>query len=323
MPIECEHCGEIFTTRSSLSVHQNSALYCVRIQTQKGLEVHVEQYECACGEVFTRKSNLTRHRNRCSRNRQVAGIEHDENHATTVIDSKIIDSKVDNNGTININNGTVNNITVNIQPFTINHLTTDRIISTLTPVITKEVIKAGIGPIVEAVIEVLLKNDGRYCYWCTDKSRKQFKMLFDSDGKPIIRDDPNAKNLRTILSIPLQLILGPYVTDRKSSKSLKETFNEVSSLKVDGAGFITALASALPKSPDGDIDELMRRVENDEKNPEIQAKLQHYKELMIIDHKIQQLRSSGADEDDYEFLEVRRSALLNEHKQKSFRGLSE
>jgi hypothetical protein len=173
MPVECEHCGEMLATRSGLTVHQNSALYCVQIQTRKGLKVNIEQYECTCGEVFTRKSNLTRHRGRCSRNKHPPESKHD----AATVDRNVMDSKVDNNGIININNGTVNNITVNIQPFTINHLTTDRIISTLTPVITKEVMKAGIGPIVEAVIEVLLKNDGRYCYWCTDKSRKQFKML--------------------------------------------------------------------------------------------------------------------------------------------------
>jgi hypothetical protein len=220
MPNKCEYCNENFSTNRSLKLHQKTARYCLQIQQNRGLKTECEEYKCNCGHVFTVKGSFVRHKKKCN-------FTEDEDSKQTIII---------NNGTVNniVNNTINNNIRIDVHPFTVDQLTSKYIISKLTPVITKEVMKAGISPITELIIELLLKNDGKYCYWCTDKSRKQFKMLINSDGEMSIKDDPNAFNLRTIISFPLKLITLPFAADKKASQSTIDTYNELQNIRLQG-----------------------------------------------------------------------------------------
>jgi len=283
MPSKCEHCGESFSTNRSLKLHQKSAQYCLQIQRRRGLEPESENYECTCGQKFTLKGNLTRHQTRCT-------ISENETKQTIIIN---------NNGTINVTNNTTNNIRVDIHPFTVDRLTKEYIVSKLTPVITKEVMKAGITSITELIIELLLKNDGKYCYWCTDKSRKQFKMLINSDGEVSVKDDPNAFNLRTIISFPLSLITLPFAADKQASKSVIETYEEIQNVKLDGSSLAMALASGLPKTPEGGVDpQLQARAELEASDPEELERMAKLKKQVKANKRRQEMVKMGILDDD-------------------------
>jgi hypothetical protein len=292
MSYKCQHCGEHLSAARSLKSHQKSARYCLEIQQSNGLKVEIEEYKCDCGEVFTFKSSFTRHRARCKR------FDRDEKQLPTTNQKNI------NNGTINntinhINNNTVNNtiILADTGPFTIHKLTEDYIISKLTPVITREVLKSGINSITELIIELLLINDGKYCYWCTDKSRKQFKMLINSDGEVSVKDDPNAVSLRTIMSIPLRLITLPLVSNKNTPKTMMATYDEIKKLESEGGGFMNALASALPRTPDG-LDPQTRAIAEANKSPSNMKKIEELEAKLEMNRRRKMLIDAGANEDD-------------------------
>jgi hypothetical protein len=293
MSHKCEHCGEYFSAARSLRSHQKSARYCLEIQKSKGLEVEYEEYKCDCGEVFTFKSSFTRHRTRCRND-----SDRDEKQLPTA-NQKNINNGTINNGTINHINNTVNNtiILADSGPFTIHKLTEDYIISKLTPVITKEVMKSGINSITELIIELLLINDGKYCYWCTDKSRKQFKMLINSDGEVSVKDDPNAVSLRTIMSIPLRLITLPLVSNKNTLKAVMATYDEIKKIGKEGSEFVNALASALPRTPEG-LDPQTKAIADANRSPANLKKLEELEAKFELNKRRRALLDAGANEED-------------------------
>ena len=288
MSRKCEYCGEYFSTSRSLKLHQKSAQYCLQIQRNKGLKPEYEEHRCDCGHIFSLRGNLVQHRKKCK-----FITEKEESKQTVII----------NNGTVNINtnntiNNTTNNILIDVHPFTVDKLTSEYIVSKLTPVITKEVMKAGINPITELIIELLLKNDGKYCYWCTDKSRKQFKMLINSDGEVSVKDDPNAFSLRTIISFPLKLITLPFAADTTVGKSTLETYNEIQNIKLQGSSFMTALASALPKTPDGIDSQIIARAELEASDPEKLKQIAKLEKQLEVNKRRRRMAEMGIFDDD-------------------------
>jgi hypothetical protein len=291
MPHKCEHCGEYFSAACSLKLHQKSARYCLDIQRSNGIDVSVEEYTCDCGEVFTLKGSFTRHKTRC---RFVPSEDAKEpNHSSISINNGNINNGT-NNGTI-INNSIVNNtiIVSDVSPFTIHQLTDDYVASKLTPVITKEVMKLGMTAVTELIIELLLMNDGRYCYWCTDKSRKKFKMLINSDGEINVKNDPNALSLRTVMSVPLKRIAVKLAAaDKNATKSIMQTYEEIKNLKLEGSSFVTALASALPPSPDGVDPKIKEMSELSESDPKIMKEIEELEKQVALNQRHKSLRQS-------------------------------
>ncbi len=175
-----------------------------------------------------------------------------------------------NHGTINIDASTNNTININVtpaRPFAMADLTKDYILTTLAPVLTKEIVKAGMGAITELIVDVLLQKDGKYCYYCTNKRDKKFTMLIDHDGQVIPEKDPNAQCLRSILCIPLQRLVGELAV-RNEEKKVSSIFNEMIELKRDGGTFNCALASILPADAEGIPDSMKKRIEEAENDPE-------------------------------------------------------
>jgi len=292
MPRKCEYCGESFSANCSLKLHQKSAQYCLQIQERRGIKVEREEHKCDCGQIFTVKRSLIRHKMKCE------FVESKETRQTIIHNTiNIVNNNIINNGNTTINN--TNNIRIDVHPFTIDRLTKEYIVSKLTPVITKEVMRAGITSITELIIELLLKNDGKYCYWCTDKSRKQFKMLINSDGEVSVKDDPNAVSLRTIISFPLSLITLPFAADKQASKSIIETYEEIQNVKLDGLGLATALASSLPKTSDGGVDpQLQARAELEASDPEELERIAKLKKQVRANKRRQEMAKMGILDDD-------------------------
>ena len=65
MKMECEHCGAILKTLSSLNQHQKTAKYCLVKQNKS---INTEYKCCFCNAEFTLKSSLHKHVKICKAN---------------------------------------------------------------------------------------------------------------------------------------------------------------------------------------------------------------------------------------------------------------
>ena len=65
MKMECEHCGAILKTLSSLNQHQKTAKYCLAKQNKP---INTEYTCCFCNAEFTLKSSLHKHVRICKAN---------------------------------------------------------------------------------------------------------------------------------------------------------------------------------------------------------------------------------------------------------------
>ena len=65
MKMECEHCGAILKTLSSLNQHQKTAKYCLVKQNKS---INIEYTCCFCNAEFTLKSSLHKHVRICKAN---------------------------------------------------------------------------------------------------------------------------------------------------------------------------------------------------------------------------------------------------------------
>jgi hypothetical protein len=63
---QCEYCKKELSTKSSLTLHQKTAKYCLEIQGK-----NIKQFECNnCNEKFTTKPNLDRHVSNCKKRKE-------------------------------------------------------------------------------------------------------------------------------------------------------------------------------------------------------------------------------------------------------------
>lgn len=275
MSYNCQFCNSSLSSKQKLKNHQETAQYCLKIQGKSQELVKIQEANrCpGCNQSYSDKYNLKRHMKTCE---------------SCEINNLTINNTVNNLTGCTINQ-TINNITINTsKPFTMSDLTREYILERLTPVITKEIVKAGMAAITELIVEVLLQKDGKYCYYCTDKSRKKFVMVIDHQGQIIEEKDPNAQCLRSVLTIPLQTLVAS-VASKHDLKSIQETYNNVVELKRDGSVFNTTLASALPCDPDGVPECMKARIEAE--TSDIKA-LQHLEDMDKLIKKKQTLKKA-------------------------------
>lgn len=231
----CEFCDTSFSSKRCLTRHQQTSEYCINIQKEIGLNPIVELFSCICSKEFTLKYNLEQHKKTCK---------------------KLNTGNTKNKTSINTSSN---------NRFTISDLNRKYIIDTLEPLLTTNIIKSGIGSVIQIITEILLQRNGKYCYYCTDKSRKKFVMLVNIDGKTVEQKDPNAHCLRYILTIPLQLIVGN-IAKNVQIKSIHTTYKHIEEMKTDGSVFTTKLATLLPSDPEGIPDCMKSRIEEEKDN---------------------------------------------------------
>lgn len=248
MPYICEHCHKSFSAKCSLNRHQTTALFCLDIQRTNGLQVVASEYKCNCGSIFTQKAHLKRHEEKCS---------------SSIQNNQIINAPVNGNVTQNITQNIQNNFNINVT-YSMGNLTTEHIISTLKPILTTQVLKSGMSAVTDIIIDVLLQQDGKYIYYCSDRSRKEFKMLLDHKGEIIEKADPDAIAMRRVLHAPLCELISKLM-DGNKDKSIESTVDQLKNLKVDGKKFTNEMACKLPRSPDGIPDELAELFEDSDK----------------------------------------------------------
>lgn len=292
MPYRCQYCNQEFTRKNNLHTHQKTTFYCLQLQGKNHIvdNIRTEHICSTCDQSFSNKSNLRYHIKKF--------------HTNTNSENIIQSNNTDNNHSFNNNitnidtlNVTINNNTT--KQFTLSDLTPTLITSLLKPVITKKVLSEGMPSVTNVIIDVLLQRDGKYCYYCTDKSRKVFKMLLNQEGEVIESVDPNATHIRTLITQPLRKIVGDIENIQNKNDPIKKTKEELTkeelynltcreiiNLRNEAESFKTAMANNLPPSSDGlhpaaraqqeafekYYEELEKQIEKDEKKRELEKK---------------------------------------------------
>jgi hypothetical protein len=69
---ECLFCKKSFSAKSSLTLHQKTAKYCLKIRGEQSMG----GYSCeCCGRTFTNQHRLTSHHNTCKERQEKNSIE--------------------------------------------------------------------------------------------------------------------------------------------------------------------------------------------------------------------------------------------------------
>lgn len=263
----CSHCNYQFSTKRSLNRHKKTAIYCLKIQKSLGIEAEEMAHKCNCGYKCYRKHQLTQHQVNCK-----------------TITNNTVNNISGNNNTVNNNNI---NITVNIDKITLSDFTNEKIISLLKPILNLEIIKSGMSAITEIIVTILFQ-DGRYIYYCTDKTRKVFRMLVNDKGEEITKIDSDAIFLRKLLVIPLRSLVKEIIGNDESEE-LQKTYNEVKSLCTEGKNFTNDLANFLPSSSESMPDSLLKILEENE-NQKLILDQRDEKEVLEKEKKKQALK---------------------------------
>ena len=62
----CSYCNHEFSTKTSLTSHQKTAKYCLKIQSSKGIDIKF-LFKCDfCSKILSQQIDLDRHQLKCS-----------------------------------------------------------------------------------------------------------------------------------------------------------------------------------------------------------------------------------------------------------------
>ena len=214
--MECNFCNKIFSSKSSLNVHQKTTKYCLKLQ---GKIVNENNFTCEyCNKIFTVKQNLTSHYGICKEKefndnlkKQEEQIKKQFDFILKEKDKEINDLKqkiAELNGRLftlkddhelikeiakqpkNTTNTTTN--TLNITSC-LDFENIDKIKDVIDNDFNIDYVINGQKGIAKFVKDKLLKDDnGKLIYICTDPSRQIFKY---KDNKGEIKKDVEAKKL--------------------------------------------------------------------------------------------------------------------------------
>lgn len=193
--MECPHCTHMFKTNSSLKHHQNTALYCLKIQGVKN-----NKYMCVeCEKTFSSNYNLCVHTVSCKTSKsslklqeQLTKVEQKLEQYTYIIEQKDnqlkelknhvkdLEDKLENVAIKAVSRATttnktqINNYIQQLQPLT------DQYIEDQVPQLTIEHIRRG----AKGYAEYALKHPLNNRLICVDYSRRKIKYK-DKDGNLI------------------------------------------------------------------------------------------------------------------------------------------
>ena len=198
--MECQHCGNTFSTKYCLENHIKTARYCLE---KRGKKIKAEEYVCSkCPKTFTSKRWLLSHQDKCGESVESLKIKIDvlqEQNDTLKLQLEeqkkqyerkisVLQDKIENiaikavqKSTTTFKNTQINNYIQRMQPIT-QELLTDH-----TPHLTIEHIRKGAFGYAEYALEGPLKDR----IACVDYSRRKIKFK-DTEGN-IITDPEMAK----------------------------------------------------------------------------------------------------------------------------------
>jgi hypothetical protein len=275
---ECQYCLNIFSSNKNLKIHQNRALYCLKIQGKENIiKINREKNKCiSCGHKFSTKFNLNKHTKICN-----ITIN-----ADTIVNQNIAQQNINNN------------ININLPPtFTISDLTPAYIEKTLKPLITQAVLEAGMSSLTEVISDGLLQKDGQYCYYSADRSRKKFMMLVNNNGIIEEQSDPESFNLRSLICKPLYKISLPISNINLLNNEIEDTVNKVKNLNgSDGNEFKNELNNILPPTSQGFNpllrENIMLAMKNDEDTNRLAIEIDLKREKLKKQGKMKQNKMS-------------------------------
>ena len=198
--MECQYCNKVLSSKSSLNLHQKSALYCLKIQG-KDIKNIKNKFTCKlCGRIFLNKNRYKSHTNICKSNKELC-IKENERLRLRIIELEKLNisnqerckmlreqvvqlqARYDKLSLTAVKRPTISNKTMNINNF-IKNMQPIRVqdIESSVPLLTLEHHAKGAEGYAEFALEFPFKDK----IVCVDVSRNKIK--YKNDDGDIIED---------------------------------------------------------------------------------------------------------------------------------------
>ena len=301
----CNFCNTDFDKKSSLTRHQTTARFCLKLQETNNTKIEKRLFECeSCKKELTSKPRLEYHINICKEKKKqdIQKLTKTEEQKYTDLQLQInqLKKELEETKTRSASNNTIN-INTNFDNSTHNY---GSILTYMTPEVVKETFEKNYKledffgaqkALAEFTTKNFLMGKNKALYLCKDKARNRFSFT-DEDKNEI--EDLNAailiklvskgfgviKNLYTKESVHLEGRLARFercdngtmiIETRNQMKRLEEVYKQIVNIIKEGDGYRNQLSRSLPATIESricidDIDEKMEQIEtnidNDEEN---------------------------------------------------------
>jgi hypothetical protein len=301
----CNFCNTDFDKKSSLTRHQTTARFCLKLQETNNTKIEKRLFECeSCKKELTSKPRLEYHINICKEKKkqdiQKLNQTKDQKYTDLQLQINQLKKELEETKTRSASNNTIN-INTNFDNSTHNY---GSILTYMTPEVVKETFEKNYKledffgaqkALAEFTTKNFLMGKNKALYLCKDKARNRFSFT-DEDKNEI--EDLNAailiklvskgfgviKNLYTKESVHLEGRLARFercdngtmiIETRNQMKRLEEVYKQIVNIIKEGDGYRNQLSRSLPATIESricidDIDEKMEQIDtnidNDEEN---------------------------------------------------------
>jgi hypothetical protein len=294
----CNFCNTDFDKKSSLTRHQTTARFCLKLQETNNTKIEKRLFECeSCKKELTSKPRLEYHINICKEKKkqdiQKLNQTKDQKYTDLQLQINQLKKELEETKTRSVVANTNN--TINITNFDNSTHNYGSILTYMTPEVVKETFEKNYKledffgaqkALAEFTTKNFLMGKNKALYLCKDKSRNRFSFT-DEDKNEI--EDLNAailiklvskgfgviKNLYTKESAHLQGRLARFercdngtmiIETRNQMKRLEEVYKQIVNIIKEGDGYRNQLSRSLPATIESricidDIDEKMEQIE--------------------------------------------------------------
>ena len=297
----CNFCNTDFDKKSSLTRHQTTARFCLKLQETNNTKIEKRLFECeSCKKELTSKPRLEYHINICKEKKKldIQKLTQTDNQKYTDLQLQInqLKKELEETKTRSASNNTIT-INTNFDNSTHNY---GSILTYMTPEVVKETFEKNYKledffgaqkALAEFTTKNFLMGKNKALYLCKDKARNRFSFT-DEDKNEI--EDLNAailiklvskgfgviKNLYTKESVHLEGRLARFercdngtmiIETRNQMKRLEEVYKQIVNIIKEGDGYRNQLSRSLPATIESricidDIDEKMEQIETNVDN---------------------------------------------------------
>lgn len=304
----CNFCNTDFDKKSSLTRHQTTARFCLKLQETNNTKIEKRLFECeSCKKELTSKPRLEYHINICKEKKKqdIQKLTKTEDQKYTDLQLQINQLKKELEETKTRSVVANTNNTINITNFDNSTHNYGSILTYMTPEVVKETFEKNYKledffgaqkALAEFTTKNFLMGKNKALYLCKDKARNRFSFT-DEDKNEI--EDLNAailiklvskgfgviKNLYTKESVHLEGRLARFercdngtmiIETRNQMKRLEEVYKQIVNIIKEGDGYRNQLSRSLPATIESricidDIDEKMEQIETNVDNDEENA----------------------------------------------------
>ena len=299
----CNFCNTDFDKKSSLTRHQTTARFCLKLQETNNTKIEKRLFECeSCKKELTSKPRLEYHINICKEKKkqdiQKLNQTKDQKYTDLQLQINQLKKELEETKTRSVVANTNN--TINITNFDNSTHNYGSILTYMTPEVVKETFEKNYKledffgaqkALAEFTTKNFLMGKNKALYLCKDKARNRFSFT-DEDKNEI--EDLNAailiklvskgfgviKNLYTKESVHLEGRLARFercdngtmiIETRNQMKRLEEVYKQIVNIIKEGDGYRNQLSRSLPATIESricidDIDEKMEQIETNVDN---------------------------------------------------------